>query len=551
MARASVSVIDALGRKASAFLIDLIRPADPVLAPYVRTAPKARRILASLIGLVLLAFVGAAYGYFFAVLPPAFRLPLALPLAILMLLAIWALPDEGKAPVGIMVRLLFAFVAVAMVWPNYLAIALPGLPWISFRRLTVFPMSIALLIGISISSRFREDLRRYMNGFPIMSKFVLAFVGAQFASLAFSPDRADAVTNFLNFQAMWTAVFFVGLVAFQDRRRAFKLLMLVVVCAVIVAAIGIAESFKQEVLWANSIPSFLKIADSDLSLYITPGFRNGYYRVKSTLGNPLPYAELMAFSSMAVTLFIFRTRSFSVRVGLVGLNAVIVYGMVQSQSRLGLIGVLFGHALFTIFWAARHWRGNKLSVLGPALTIAFPAAAGVLGMAIMSVSSLHDAVLGGHETAASNLARETQWKMMPDAFIRSPIFGFGPRQGAGELGFGSKFVTIDSYYISVLLDYGIVGFLIYYSIIFMAIWKAGNIAIWEDGDDGDLAMVSAIVLSVFLLVKSVSSQEDNHWLIFLFLALVVVLSRGKPEYGLFAPRRSPSGNVMIGRQAAD
>ena len=70
-------------------------------------------------------------------------------LLLLALLIIWVLPDVGRGPVGLLSKLFFTYLVVLILWPNYLALQLPGLPWISFRRLVMFPMALILLILVA------------------------------------------------------------------------------------------------------------------------------------------------------------------------------------------------------------------------------------------------------------------------------------------------------------------------------------------------------------------------------------------------------------------
>src|ERR1700748_1026945 len=115
------------------------RFARPREAPAVALAPYhslRRNWLRKITGLTCLMLFCLIYGFFFSVFAPAYFVLFAAPPAILMLLVIWALPDLDWAPTRQLEWAFYATFIALIVWPNYLAIALPGLPWITLVRLT-------------------------------------------------------------------------------------------------------------------------------------------------------------------------------------------------------------------------------------------------------------------------------------------------------------------------------------------------------------------------------------------------------------------------------
>src|SRR6185312_16764135 len=84
--------------------------------------------------------------------------------------------------------LFFAFFVGLIAWPNYLSISLPGLPWISIIRLTVFPMTLMLLYASSVSGEFRETLMRTMSSAPLLWKAVAVLACIQTLSVLVSSN---------------------------------------------------------------------------------------------------------------------------------------------------------------------------------------------------------------------------------------------------------------------------------------------------------------------------------------------------------------------------
>ena len=128
---------------------------DDPQSPNHRTA---RRIL--LFGVVIFCLF---YGLVFAFFAP-YLLPLiATPVVVLAAATMWALPDVNRAPTRALEGLFLAFFAALILWPNYLAIAVPGLPWITLLRLSGFPLAGVLLICVSTSTDFRARLASGLN----------------------------------------------------------------------------------------------------------------------------------------------------------------------------------------------------------------------------------------------------------------------------------------------------------------------------------------------------------------------------------------------------
>ena len=99
--------------------------APPVLGRYTKPqVARWRRRLA----MAVLALIAIAYGFLFALGTTYLLVQLATPLVAVAVLVIALLPDTGKALVLMQERLLFAFVIGLLCWPDYIALALPGMP---------------------------------------------------------------------------------------------------------------------------------------------------------------------------------------------------------------------------------------------------------------------------------------------------------------------------------------------------------------------------------------------------------------------------------------
>jgi O-antigen ligase len=122
--------------------------------------------------------------------------------------------------------------------------------------------------------------------------------------------------------------------------------------------------------------------------------------------------------------------------------------------------------------------------------------------------------------------------MAPPVILESPLFGHGPGRGAEALGFITPggLVTIDTYVLSVVLDYGVIGFVLFFGMLFAAIILTFRLAInFKPGPGAEQREASFVLpfcamLAAFFMIKTVLSQEENHAILFMVYGAVIVLA---------------------------
>lgn len=513
------------GRTIGGLLHDVLRPEARLLPEYTRQTPSTRAFLFRIAGLIAVIAAGAIYGRLLATLPSNLLLVLLAPLAFMALIVIWVLPDRDTAPSVAMSKLLLAFFAVSVAWPDYLALQLPGLPWISFRRLFLAPMCLTLLICVSTSANFRKEMHDTLSAEPAMWKMLVAFIVLQLVSVPMSRDFAGGVKNFINYQINWTFVFFGSVYAFRESRNIDKFFKLFAAATIMIGAIGIVENINENTLWKEHIPSFLQVDLETMLGAMEPAYRLGLFRAKSVYSQPLPFAEIMALSTPLILYFIFTVKKTWHRIAFIAVDLVLLHVLTLPQSRLGVIGYLVSHALFIFVWSGRIWLRNRQSIGGPMITLAYPVIVlAVLG-AIMTVGSLRQRVIGGSDTVYSDQARKMQKLLAQRILIKNPILGHGPKQGPAVLGFvgGDGAPTLDNYYLWIALDYGMIGFGLFYGMILLAIHRNFMIAVRDQGEDNNRALAIMTILVSFIIGKTVLSEEDNHSVLFILLGITMAL----------------------------
>jgi hypothetical protein len=477
---------------------------------------------------LLLAATLFGYGFGYAATAPFLMTQMLIPPVVLAALTIWCLPSGDYAPVKALSPLFTLFFLALILWPNYLAIALPGLPWLTLTRIFGTPLLLALLICVSVSKAFRKTLMDCLNTDPLIWKAMIGLVICQTVSLALSDLISASVSRWVLAQTNWTAIFVVACYVFLKPGSVERWAKLFFFSSLIIALIGIWEFSLGVLPWAGHIPSFLKIEDEAVLRSLAGARRaaTGVYRVQSTATGPLGLAELLGLTAPFALHYTIQRYPIWLRLLALASLPLFVFVILLTDSRLGVVSCLIALMLYLLLWAALRWRKVKDSVFAPAIVFAYPAIFAVMVAATFAVGKLRTKVWGGGAQAASTASREVQWQMAIPKIISHP-FGYGIARSGHALGFAGPngVVTIDSYYLSIFLDIGIPGFILFYFIFLRAAWTGGKNLIAEPGEDREtmLLVPLSVCLVSFVVIKSVFSQDGNHPLVFMMLGAILAL----------------------------
>jgi hypothetical protein len=523
-----------------------------VLRPYVDLHSRWRRAAHFLVPAAL-GLLCLVYGFFFALTAPYLIVPMAAPVAVLGLLSIWALPENDIVPIKPMEIFFSALLIGLVLWPNYLALTLPGLPWITMIRLTAFPMAFFLLVCLSMSPEFRAKIIETGQGVPLMLRFMLLYALNACITLPLSHNIGASINGLLLQWTNWIGAFLVSLYLFRVPGRVERYAGLLLLLAVPVAVVAAIEFQEQHVLWAGHIPSFLRVEDDSAQLALASAVRGatGQYRAKSAFSTPLGLAEFMALLTpfalhWAVGRYPLAQRLF----GLVMIP--VIYIVVRmTDARLGVLGYLISILTYVLFWSLIRWRQRINDLIAATMVYAYPAAFLAVMAASMFVHKIHVIIFGGGAQAGSNDHRQEQFQMALPALLKNPI-GHGTNQSGAAMGYGAgEFIAIDSYYICVALDYGVLG-LIFYVGMFVIMISAAVRTMLRFGREQDRELMMLIpltaCLSAFVMIRGVFAQPDIHPMIFAILGMTVALvarARSKePSPERKQPARSRLRNLV-------
>jgi len=505
----------------------------PVIAGYTgrMISPAARLALLAMLGLFVLIY-GAAVTFLGEALP----MVLAAPLPILLGLVIWALPDMKSAPVRWLSILLFAFIVALLAWPDYIALALPGMPWITALRLVVTPLAAITLICLSISRTFRAELAERLSATPLTWKMLAAFMLLAGLSIVVSGNPGFSANKFIVAQLNYTLIFFVSAWVFVKPGRVEVLAWMLWGFVIYVCLIGLLEWRMQGLPWAGRIPSFLAVEDPTVQRILSAKSRasTGIYRVQSKFTTPLGLAEFLAYTTPVVLYFVVLGRNWAIRGAALLTLPLMLHTITRTDSRLGFVGFSLAILLYGLGWSVMQWKNRRGSVFGPAITLAYPALLIAAFASTFLVGRISNRVWGTGAQSYSSMAREEQVEMGLPMVLSQP-WGRGLGRGGEVLGFTNPagVMTIDTYWLAIALEVGVLGFVFYYG-IFVAQSIYGAKAILHARTREEKFLVPLVIVMIqFLIIKAIFSQMENHPLVFALLgvmtALIYRIRKGRDE----------------------
>lgn len=535
---------DAPGRRRR--LIDRLparwRPGAGAARPPVlhRYFGNGRRRSGPLLYLLLVA-VTFGYGFAFALFGRYYMVPLLGPLAVLALITLWVLPQTNRAPTRTLQGAFLALFVAHLCWPDYLAIALPFLPWITLLRLTGAVLLLVLLVCLSVSPRFRGELGAVLAANRSVVVLLAIFTATGLLTLPLSNEPGTSASKFISAQVAWTAVFVSGCWVLAQRGNAARFAYGVWAVTLFVCAIGLVEWRMKEVPWRNHIPAILQVGDESVA-QILQGLERAYtgvYRVQSKFGHSISLAEFLSLATPFIIHIMMTARQIWVRIAAGVTLPLVLFVDLLTDSRSAMVGLLIAVALYGLMWGVIRWRRDRESVIAAAIVYGAPALALVGGVVIMTIPRIRKIFFGGGQYQSSTDVRSVQYHNGIEKILADP-FGHGVGRGGVELAYylPDGRLTIDSYYLAVGLEYGVIGFAAFFSMFLIAFWNGMKTAVANRDRETAWILPAAIALMSFVVIKGVYAREENHPFVFMLLALVAAL-HWRHQAAMAAPAVDP------------
>lgn len=470
----------------------------------------------------VLILISMFVGFLVAVLPVGIAARLMLPiLAFLAFVIVWLYRQDHHSAFNFPIRLLFLTTAtLSVLWPRYIFFHLGGLPGFNFYTLCIFlciPVGVSILIYSGVD--WRSFKSYFTKGGAIAWLCVLWPIWAMTCSVL-GEEPLYSTVEFFKESIYITSFIFFGVLITLFPGGTTCLLRCLIVVAFIVAALGVIESFIYKNLFIQFASTGGSIESQKLLQNILADkIRSGNYRIQSVFDHPIVFSQFIsAILPLAAFSFI-HDKNKIIKVISFLLLPMVLLAVVKSGSRSGFFSLAAAFACMAFVW---WFRALKQGYFSRALAlISLPAMIGACALAYFFLGELF-AGRSQHEVSSTN----TRLYMLESgikALSESPIIGFGHGIAITKAGVTSftGTATIDNYLLSIVLDYGLGGLLLFIAILTLYSVRSIKFSIQSSSAEG--AFVGACCASLLAMFVTFSGLSINQNMTLFWLILTISL----------------------------
>ena len=457
----------------------------------------------------------------------------SLPIMVLLGIVVWMLPDVDKHAGAVpklpnLMPVLVAYIGAIVIWPSYVALVIPGLPWLTPGRLVLAVMLVMLSLHYAQNSQSRATAGAIFGYDKLAIRLWFTYEIMCLVVTPLSRSVADTLT-FLVLQETMALSTVLGAVLFLDSERNVKLIYSAVAATCVgTMLIGVLENYMQLPPWAEHIPSFMRIDDEWLARILSPQSRVGdnRYRIRATFPVVLYYS---LYLSATLPIVVYSVAKMYKRYPLLSLGVIglIAHTVWFTNARSAMIALLIPLFLFPAMILLRSFKvGQKVDVMKYAVRGGIILAClGILGGVIGTSHRAQVMVFGGRQHSGSDDARQRQWSNAFEALKSNPIgIGHGNVQDAVGVELRGKRI-IDSYWINILVGVGPIGFIAYYGLFARCAWLGMICFLRAKNDIEEYAGAAAIGLVGHSIDQYVISNSDTIYLIMLYCGMILAAKR--------------------------
>lgn len=444
-------------------------------------------------------------------------------LAIIGIVVALLLPDSRNDKARITTALLVLAIATKFLWPAFSYIPVPGLPFKNPQR-WVWLFCIGYWVWSLLSNAtLRKRTAQRLTGHPL-SAMVLAFFAWRLASCAGSQVPTASIFTAAMEIFDYLPAYLMAISWIRDERDVRTLTSAMVVVLLLITLATVVEARMQSNPFMFLLPYDPGNAEF-IAVLGTATFRAGSYRAKATFGHALLLAQYLA--CMLPLVLGSLTRSVRPWIRLCALLGCLLLpvAMWATHTRTSAAASALVLALLAILlaWrlAVRKEGGFQRHVAGYfGLIIA-------VGLLLVAIAVVYSWAVGRtSQEAGSSIARLRMIQLSFEAFAESPIFGHGPGSGAFKAGIKSSdgTISIDSYFLTQLVESGLLGLLLFSGFIAAATIGGMREVIRATRSGLTLRLLWCLVILSFGLSAAVLSTPHNMPLLYLALGVVVALT---------------------------
>lgn len=448
---------------------------------------------------------------------PPFALLVIFPI---MLFAVILIEPTRTYPHKLISFLTLAWLLLSVVWPYFVVYHVPGLFDLRPTRALLALLAIVWLFYFFKSKDLNSQLSRYKAVSSLFFIFLWFFVISKLWGVAFSAAPGETVGLFVKevIEIMLPAIILLSVL--RDREDVEKVVNILLWMAAVVIAVGLLEYRIQANVLATYLPASMLSSQEYVATALSDKIR-GEYRLQSLFGHPLVYAQFVVLALPFIVYRIISTQNYWLKFAMWGMliaAAIVLWGTGSRAIFPAVIAEIIA-LLLVIYYKVV--VTNRASFIGWLYVTLMPL--GAITMVAVVIKAKRFIMGQSDSEYLSTQARIEMWSRGFGIIESDPIgalFGFGlyraaiviDWQVAGEY-------TIDSYFLSLLLETGILGF---FAFLFLAGYAfVISINIWKKSGYQDHVSIAVIVsISGFLMVAFILSLTH---ILHVFYALVAVL----------------------------
>ena len=426
--------IDLLSRKApTAGLNPPIRSTIPVRGLSRRLSASVPSALRAVLPVAAWIFVsitlGLLFGFAAVILPPAGAFGIV---AIAAVVLLTAMPDLHRVPTKAVRATFFIMIVVGLTIPAYYTLVVPGLPWISVRRMATFALIVVFAITMGGSTEQRKEIKNVIVGSNILATCFIGYLLMTIISTILSRQISTSTSDMTEIVLTWYVPLLATIFVVKTEDDVFLVLRIICYAMIIVALVAIYDFIFRKHFYFDILPHPLQtmVLEASPRLADTVGtisFRNGLPRVSSLYSVSLSLAEFGAMVAPIAYFFILYGKSLGERwLGIVTAILCLI-AIFCSGSRGGYNSLIVGTVSFVGVSLVRKSRFDRYSLtpaIGGIVAIIFFVALAAL---VLLWTRLHNIVLGGGMEAYSDMGRYAQWALGIPKVERSPPLGLWTR----------------------------------------------------------------------------------------------------------------------------
>lgn len=442
----------------------------------------------------------------------------------------WALQrDDQWGALPLLRWLLLLVVVLSVLWPRYLFVHKAGLPGVNPLTILTMVALFGCAFGVAYSRMFgREVLSIFQSGGAALMLFFAWFLWRVFASMLGEEPVYSSVELVKEIVYVGSfSIFGLVIAAWEPGPR--YLLRVLVGCGLIVSVIGVYEGFAQK----NPFIGFISMdgdvaAPRALIAIAAEKLRDGAFRAQSTFDHPIVFAQFVAaLVPLALFVAMHDSSRFWRLMAFVALPCALL-AIAKSGSRSGYVSVATAFALVAFLWWLRAILYGRFSK-----AVAIVLLPAMVGAAILAWFFLSELVVGRNQHEISSTS--VRLLMLRDgirALWESPLWGFGHGLSVVKAGVVNPMglATIDNYLLSMAVDYGYVGLLLFLLGVGLFSARALLFSVRSKGVSGEY--VGACLAAVVALVVTFAgvSIYQNMTLFWLILTSAVPVVSGRPVF---------------------